>query len=148
KNASITISTSDGNKTFKVNITSALQAGLVDSLSKEQNFLDTLSIPSTIICSSAKGGSCSPNYSYQWQQSNDAMVWEDIEGSTRQNLSFTTSVKQSFFYRRKITETNSGTIGYSDVAIINVWPIAQNDTTGIDDFNDQETHHRYQNSAN
>jgi hypothetical protein len=133
---SITISTSEGNKAININITSALDAGLLDSSSKEQNFSDTSGIPSAINCSPAKGGSCSPNYVYQWQQSNDAMVWTDIRGSTGQNLSFTVPITQSLFYRRKITETNSGTIGYSDVAVINVLPMVQSDTSGIVGFTD------------
>jgi hypothetical protein len=135
---SVAISTSEGNKTLNVNITSELQAGLVDSLTKEQNFSDTTTIPSTIICSAAKGGSCSPNYSYQWQQSSDAMVWTDVQGSTGQNLSFTSGVKQSLYYRRKITETNSGTIGYSDIAIVSVLPIQQTDSSSIRDFTSQQ----------
>jgi len=146
-NASISISTSEGSKSLIVNITTQLQAGVVDSLIKEQNFSDTASIPSTIVCSPAKGGSCSPNYTYQWQQSSDAMVWTDLAASTGQNLSFSSSVKQTFYYRRKITETNSGTIGYSDVAVVAVVPIPQNDSSGINDFTSQRVRSEHFNEA-
>src|SRR5689334_3319911 len=128
---SITISTSEGNKSLNVNITSPLQAGIVDSLTKQQNFSDTTSIPSAITCSAAQGGSCSPNYSYQWQQSIDVMIWTDIAGSTGKDLSFSSAAKQTLYYRTKITETNSGTIGYSDVASINISFFIQTDSSGI-----------------
>lgn len=117
---SVMISTSEGKRTLNVGITSSLQGGLVDTLIKEQSFSDTLSIPSPINCSIARGGSCSPGYSYQWQQSQDAMTWTDIGGSTRQNLSFSSPVKRSSYYRRKVIETGSGTIAYSDLSVISV----------------------------
>jgi len=117
---SVIISTSEGKRTLNVGITSSLQGGLVDTLIKEQNFSDTLSIPSPITCSVARGGSCSPKYSYQWQQSQDAMTWTNISGSIRQNLSFSSPVKRSSYYRRSVIETGSGTIAYSDIGTISI----------------------------
>lgn len=118
--ASVSVTTSSGNNSLSVNITSPLQAGLIDSSVKMQNLTDTLTMPSTILCSPASGGSCSPNYSYQWQQSNDLQEWTDIQGATGQNLLLTAAAKRSFYYRRKILETGSNTISYSDIAAINL----------------------------
>jgi hypothetical protein len=117
---SVAITAITGNNTVNISLTSVLQPGNLDSLAKIQTFTDTTTIPSTINCSPAIGGSCSPNYSYQWQQSGDMLVWTDVEGSVGESLSFEISVKQTTYYRRKITETGSGTIGYSDIAAINV----------------------------
>jgi len=145
KRGSITLSTSEGKKTLNVNITSELQPGLVDLPGREQNFSNTKSIPSTIVCSEAKGGSCFPNYFYQWQQSTDAMRWTNIERSTGQNLSFDSPVKQSWYYRRQVTETGSGTIAYSDVVVVNVSLNQQIDSSRLNDFTGnsdaRKTHH-------
>jgi len=145
KRGSISISTSEGKKILNVNVTSELQAGFVDLSVREQNFSNTISVPSTIVCSEAKGGSCSPNYSYQWQQSNDAMTWTNIERSTGQNLAFDSPVKQSSYYRRKVIETGSATIAYSDVVVVNVSLNQLIDSSRISDFTRNgdaaKTHH-------
>jgi hypothetical protein len=117
---SVTITAPSGNKTVNVSLTSALQPGLLNSLTVEQNFTDTVSIPSPILCSPAAGGSCSPNYLYQWQRSGDRLIWTNVTGSTGINLSFNTPARRTVYYRRKITENGSGTIGYSATATINV----------------------------
>jgi hypothetical protein len=123
--SSLSIQSSLGNATLNVNVTSPLLAGTIDPLSKVQSFYDTLSTPSVIHCSLEKGGSCSPSYSYQWQESFDGLIWRDISGSTSQHLLFSNAVKQASFFRRKVTETTSNTIGYSDMAVVNVLVTAQ-----------------------
>ncbi len=94
-NASLTVNSSKGNKTFAVNITSPLQPGSLDSASRVQTIYDTTTTPATIYCAVDSGGSCTPGYAYQWQRSADALVWTDVSGATGQNLSFTDEVKKT-----------------------------------------------------
>ncbi len=118
---SIILSSAIGNSTLNVTIVSTLQGGTIDSSSKKQ-VIGYDSIPSTILCSADIGGSCSPVFMDQWQQSYDMLSWKDIQGATSLNLSITTPLKQATFYRRKVTEKTSGTIGYSDIAFVDVGP--------------------------
>ena len=117
---SLTVTSSKGNASINVNVTSSLATGLIDPASAQQNFYDTLSIPAVIHCSEGSGGSCAPSYSYQWQRSQDAMTWEDIPGVSGKDLSFSQPAVHTFYYRRKITENHSNTIGYSSMAVVNV----------------------------
>jgi hypothetical protein len=117
---SLTLNSSGGNTTVNISLTSALQPGMLDSLTKTQSFTDTTTVPSSIQCSASQGGSCTPVYSYQWQKSNDIIVWTDVESATGQNLSFGAPAKHTIYYRRKTVETGSGTIGYSDIATVGV----------------------------
>lgn len=114
---SISLSSSIGNATLSINFAEPLIPGAIDSVSQTQMVAPD-SIPSSIHCSLDTGGSCSPSYSYQWQQSPDAVSWTDIAGANAQNLSFDSALAQTTFFRRKVTETGSGTIGYSNVAVV------------------------------
>jgi hypothetical protein len=120
---SVKVTSSQGNTSLNVTITSVIQPGTLDQSTVIQNFSDTVSIPSSIRCSKSTGGSCSPIYTYQWQRSFDALKWTDIIGATGQNLSFNYSVKQTTYYRRKVVEKGSGTIGYSDISTVNITSI-------------------------
>jgi hypothetical protein len=120
-NGSLSLSSAIGNSTLNVTIVSLLQGGTMDSSSKKQ-LIGYDSIPSTIICSVDIGGSCSPVYADQWQQSFDMLSWKDIQGATSMNLSVSSPLTQATFYRRKVIEKTSGTIGYSDIAFVDVGP--------------------------
>lgn len=120
-NASITVTSSKGNTTLNINITDQLKAGAINSSDKMQTVNYDV-VPSTIGCTPDTGGSCSPAYSNQWQQSLDALAWTNIPGAYSQNLGFSTPLQSSMYYRRKVTETVSGTIAYSDIATVNVYP--------------------------
>ena len=117
----INISFGGSNASLNVNICKALDGGLTDSDSNMQ-IVDTLTVPGPVACSSASGGNCSPSFNYQWQQSDDGTKWVDIEGANDVGLSISTPLKVTMFYRRKVTESNSGSIAYSDVAsvIVNI----------------------------
>ncbi len=116
-NASISISYSGGENSLQIHITRSLSPGnIIDSIKRQM--LDYNSIPAVIICSPATGGSCSPAYSYQWQQSSNALNWSNIAGAVGQNLPSQGALIQTVFYRRKITESVSGSITYSDVATV------------------------------
>jgi hypothetical protein len=122
--ASLHIVSSAGNNTLNVMITSPLLAGSIDTLSSSQ-IIGYDSLPTGINCSVDTGGSCSPTYSYQWQASPNNVSWEDVTGSTSQNLGFTTPLTQTTYFRRKVTETVSGSIAYSGMAAVFVVPAVQ-----------------------
>ncbi len=116
---SIQISSSSGNSTINVSITTPLKGGTITDSAKSQ-VVNYDSLASVINCSPGSGGSCSPHYSYQWEESLDMFNWADVPGATGQNLTPPKPFTQTTFIRRKITETTSGTRGYSNVATINV----------------------------
>lgn len=113
----INITSKAGNASLAVNIISPLNAGSIDTLVKVQT-IDSLKVPAAIHCNAAKGGSCSPSFIYQWQQSSNDMDWKNIEGGSLQDLVFKSAVKQNMFYRRQVIEKISGTINYSDDVMI------------------------------
>jgi RHS repeat-associated protein len=118
---------------LNVSVTSALSAGSITSNGSQTiNYNYT---PSTINCSGASGGYCSPSYSYQWQSSTDGTNWSNMSGKTSQNLSFSSGLTQTSYFRRKVTETSSSSVGYSNTATVyvnppltpgNVYPSSQN----------------------
>src|ERR1017187_6526815 len=128
---SLTVTSSSGNTTLNVSVIIPLTPGKIDSASKTQMIAHD-SIPATITCSADAGGSCSPSYSYQWQQSHNMAEWTDIPGATDTSLSFSDTLKQSTFFRRKVTETISGTIDASDAAAVYLITQPKSDSTQAD----------------
>ena len=119
--ASIFWSSPTGNTTTAISFSAPLQAGSIDTAYTFQTIAHDSSV-SNIQCSPAMGGSCSPSYTYQWQQSLNNVDWNDIAGATNQNLDVNITLTETSYIRREVTETNSGTIGYSNFATINVTP--------------------------
>ena len=112
----ITIYTPNGGAFLDVMVTTILRPGSITS-----NNLQTVSSaypPGTITCSDASGGDCSPSYSYQWQQSIDGTNWSDMSGKTVQNLIFSSGLTQTNYFRRKVTEDNSASVDYSNIATV------------------------------
>lgn len=116
----VQLSINSTNYSTSTNIANALNPGSITA-NKTQT-INYNSAPATINCSAASGGNCSPSFSYQWQQSPNNVDWTDIATKTGQNFSSTALLIQTTYLRRKVTETNSNTIDYSDVATINVNP--------------------------
>lgn len=115
---SLSLTSSVGNTSLTVNYTGRLNPGVIDSSCTTQRVgLDSLpALP--ITCSEASGGTCSPFYRYQWQQSPDRMHWKDVLAATGKDLILRSPVRRSLYYRRKVTETSTGSIGYSkEVAV-------------------------------
>ena len=77
-------------------------------------------IPPTYTCPAATGGYCSPTYAYQWQSSLDGTNFSDISGATGLNLSFSTGLVQSTYYRRRVTVGTIGTVAYSNVGQVTI----------------------------
>jgi hypothetical protein len=111
------ISSSAGVGTLNVNMTHALQGGKIDSTAAIQ-VIQAGTIPSSIHCTGAAGGSCAPGYQYQWQQSSDNVVWNDIPGADDAQLTISAVVNSTVYYRRKVTEPGSVNEAYSDVAMV------------------------------
>jgi len=113
----IGVTSTKGNASFAVASTAVLHAGTIVASSRTQ-MIARKAVPAVIRCNPDTGGSCSPHYSYQWQQSLDRVSWVDILGAAGPTLSIAAPLTVTQFYRRKVTETNSGTIAYSDVASV------------------------------
>lgn len=128
---SVSITSSSGNTTLNVNFTHSLLPGTIDSGSKTQiiNYGSTCAV---INCSADSGGACSPIYKYQWQQSPDQVSWQDVSGANTSFLTVPTQLYRNIYYRRKVTETTSGSIAYSDVASVFVVVIPKDSTITID----------------
>jgi hypothetical protein len=115
--AKIIITYSGTQKTKQILVTKPLSAGIIANQLKRQ-IIKYDAVAAFIPCSEAKHGSCSPNYSYQWQKSSNALSWTDITGANGQHLPPQGALKEPVFYRRKVTETVSGTVAYSTMATV------------------------------
>ena len=114
---SITLNSPAGYSVYSITMTAAFAAGSITS-GQSQN-INYNTIPATINCALASGGTCTtPSYVYQWQQSPDNVNYANINGATLQNLAFATGATQTFYYRRFVTETTANNTGYSTVASV------------------------------
>lgn len=83
-------------------------------------------LPATINATAASGGTCSPNYTYQWQSSTDNIYFYDIPGATSQNLSFSTPLAQTTWFQRRticgieVKYTNSSQVTMTSTIYYNV----------------------------
>jgi hypothetical protein len=118
---SLSLSSTSGNSTLSVSISSPLQAGAIDTVSGLQTVGFNLA-PADIHCGPDSGGACKPVYIHQWQWSWDNVHWADIGGATGQNLTGLAVQKLTIYYRRRTIETVSSDIGYSNLAVVFVGP--------------------------
>lgn len=114
---SIAVTTTEGNDSISVTIAKAFSPGQIDSPVASQN-LDTATTPATLTCSAPAGGGCSVAFGYQWQQSYDNVIWQDINGATGAQLSFSGPLSQTTYYRRVTTNSISNAFGYSNIAML------------------------------
>ena len=118
---SVSVSATHGNASLSVTRASALQAGSITGNASQT--LNYNSIPATITCSLPTGGICvTTNYSYQWEDSTLNVPFSPVTGATNSDLSFTQGLTQSLYFRRKTTEATSGKTGYSNMAVVNIYP--------------------------
>lgn len=80
------------------------------------------SVANEINYTGASGGSCNPKYVYQWQQSEDNLHWTDVEGTDRQKFSFSSASNRSLYFRRKVTDVNSGNFAYTEPVAVFIKP--------------------------
>ncbi len=115
----IVLTSSMGKLTKTVTITKPLEGGVLD-ISMHTQVLGYNLVPGNFYCSPASGGGCSTKYSYQWQQSSDKVIWTDIKGANDLLLVLSNPLVQSSFFRRKVVETISNNIAYSNVVTVYV----------------------------
>ena len=109
-----------GNASKSVSVSATLSGGTLSNTSQTITYNTT---PNTINSSTpASGGNCSPSYSYRWQQSTDNVNFSDISGQTGLNLTFSAPLTVTTCYRRKVTETVSASVAYSNTATVTVMP--------------------------
>jgi hypothetical protein len=116
---SVTVTTSMGNDSISVTIAQPLSPGQIDSGVLNQS-LDTVTMPTALTCAAPSGGGCSFAYQYQWQQSFDNVIWQDINGGTAAQLDFSGTLSQTTYYRRLTTNSVSNAFGYSNVATLSI----------------------------
>ena len=116
----ISLTVNGNNPTLNPTVTSALAAGTITTNVTQS--INYNAVPAGINCPVATGGYCSPTYAYQWQSSPDGVSFSNISGATGQNLSFSIGLTQTTYYRRMVTEINTSTSGYSNVATVFVYP--------------------------
>ena len=115
----LSLSSGSGSPTINVTVVGSLSGGTITS-GKTQTVAYGAT-PAPINCGNASGGACSATYSYQWQKSTDGVNYADTVGATGLNVTLPT-LGVTTYYRRKVTETSSSSIAYSDVATITVTP--------------------------
>jgi RHS repeat-associated protein len=94
------------------------------TISNPTQHINYNTIPAMINCSAATGGYCSsPNYTYQWQSSTNNVSFNNITGATSLNLSFTSALTSTMYYRQFVTETNSSQTAYTATATVFVYPV-------------------------
>ncbi len=118
---SVTTTNPTSNPSLGVTVGPTLLPGTVTNPTQS---LNSGSVPATIICPLATGGACgTTSFAYQWQQSTDDNTFTNITGATSQNLAFTAGLTQTMYYRRMVTVSPSGTIAYSTVATVTIYPV-------------------------
>mgnify|MGYP001548070921 FL=1 len=79
----VRVASSSGTPTLNIVITSSLTPGTITS-GKTQT-INYNTAPAAINCSAATGGTCTPTYNYQWQNSTDNVNYTNITNATGQN---------------------------------------------------------------
>jgi hypothetical protein len=115
----INVSSTSGNSSLDIAFATPLTGGIMVDTTKIKS-IGYNSTPTTIRCSASTGGSCTSHYSYQWQGSDNIVSWTDIKGANSQDLVLSYACKRATYFRRKVTETSSGSVAYSDYATVNV----------------------------
>lgn len=115
----IEMTSSLGSTSIGVTATENLDGGLLKESGKSQEYDEDKS-DYVFQCKDPRGGHCSPNYIYQWQYSENAVMWTDIKGETAKDLKYTGPGQTEIFFRRMTIETNSNSIAYSDIGKLTV----------------------------
>ena len=118
----IKVSTTEGDTIFYIHRNAELTGGTMTGARKSQMF-DMNKTAFSIGCTPAGGGPCNARYSYQWQSSDNCVVWTDVKGASEENLKVSSPPAQTTFYRRQVFEKVSNTIVYSDVATVFIIPV-------------------------
>lgn len=106
-----------------VNIVQPLAPGILSANDVVQG-TDSTKLPSVIHCSAASGGSCRPEYRYQWEQSPDNISWSTVSAGIAKDLTFTIPLRHTTYYRRKVKTADSDGVVYTQSAIVFINPPA------------------------
>ena len=115
----VDVTFSSGTTGLLVQRTVELVGGTVVEADKVQLY-DSSNHNYSFHCTAAQGGSCEPNYVYQWQRSDDEVNWTDITGATGKDFFFSGSILVNTYFRRITKETNSNIMVYSDAGLLAV----------------------------
>jgi hypothetical protein len=120
---SVSVSSTSGGASINVTIIGALNPGTLIGSGVSQS-INYNTIPQSIYGVSASGASCSPIFTYSWESSPDQTNWTSIPNS---NIAeFTPGpLTQTTYFRRFVSESNSSSSGYSNVATVFVYPDLQ-----------------------
>jgi hypothetical protein len=108
----ITVSSQAGKAELAVNISAPLNPGTIGTTDRQTVNFNTAA-PS-LSCTPASGGNCSPSFTYQWERSPDKVQWIAIAAGTTSNLSISARLDRTTYFRRKVIETRSQAVGYSN----------------------------------
>ncbi len=115
----IIVVTNVGTDTLNVRMTTALNGGDINDSERFQIFrYDRSSY--FFHCTKSTGGSCDPFYQYQWQQSDDGVIWNDLKGATGQDLKFSELIKVNRYFRRLTSEVHGNSKAYSEMAQLSI----------------------------
>lgn len=119
--ATLSLSTPKGDTSLRINETSPITGGIIDTLTHIMQLTvgDTLH---TIRCSSPQGGGCSVDYIYQWQSSEDGVLWQDMAGGDSEQLAGPLLLSKTTYLRRKVIDKASNTTNFSNTATVLVKP--------------------------
>jgi hypothetical protein len=113
------LTSSLGNLNLELKSTFELKGGEINESDKIR-ICDSTVTNYTFRCAPAKGGSCDPMYTYQWQRSENGLNWTIISGADKKDLKFAGTIKVNTYFRRVTTESGSNMIAYSDHALLAV----------------------------
>jgi hypothetical protein len=116
----ISVTSASGTASISVNIASSFNPGFIQNTDKQ--IFSYNRVLFSLSCGPASGGNCSPSYTYQWELSEDNLRWTEIAGATQLNLSANIPLKRTTFFRRKVFESKSRTVGYSNEITVIVTP--------------------------
>lgn len=107
------LQTTAGTDNLPVMLTNGLTGGEVAENDRIQ-FYDSTKMQVLFPCSPATGGSCSPVYLYQWQQSENGQTWQPVNGAMGKDLVLSGVQHKNLFYRRMVREVKGGMVSYSN----------------------------------
>lgn len=105
--------------TLSVESTTPLSGGTIDTADKKQ-FYQPDSTGYSFHCSVPTGGSCTAQYLFQWQVSDNALNWQELEDAKDVNYRYTGPINGDLFFRRVTFDPISNTIAYSDQAVLSI----------------------------
>jgi hypothetical protein len=111
------IKSSQGKMALQVEVAKSLHGGM---LANKERFKESKkgTISYDVKCDEASGGTCKPEFEYQWQVSDDQLRWKDLSGETGKNMKYAGELKTDLYFRRKVTERRTGQVAYSEMAIL------------------------------